>query len=135
MGATERGELARVLFTTARTVATPEGSPVRMFRVTATLAGQTWRWQLGAGTTLAFRLPASAVSFAADIHDGKLGVAGGPLLYKETGPLVATGALRGRHYHLVLQGRGNNCLNTGDFRSWRLDVSGGRQYAMYGTFR
>jgi hypothetical protein len=137
-GAPERGLLAQLRFTTARTRATPEGSPVRTFRITTTLSGRTWQWRLGGGTTLTFRLPTSAITFAADIHDGKVGGGGGPLLYKELrliGPLTATGALHGRRYRLVLQGRGNNCPNAADFRSFYLDVSGGRQYALYGTFR
>ena len=57
-----------------------------------------------------------------------MGGGGGPLLYRELrleGSLTATGALRGTRYRLVLQGRGNNCLNAGDLRAWHLDVSGG----------
>jgi hypothetical protein len=138
-GANERDALAQLHFTTAHTRATPAGRPAPTFRVvSATLTGGTWRWQLGGGTTLTFQLPSYAFTFAADIHDGKLGGGGGPLLYKElrlTGRLSATGRLRGTHYFLVLQGRGNNCLNAGDFRSWYLDVSAARQYSMYGTFR
>ena len=137
-GAQERALLTQLRFSTARTRATPEGSPVRTFHVTTTLSGRTWRWRLGGGTTLTFRLPSSAMSFAADIHDGKLGGGGGPLLYKElrlTGRLTTTGALRGIRYFLVLQGRGNNCPNAADFRSWYLDISGPKQVALYGTFR
>jgi hypothetical protein len=139
--ATERGELARLRFTTARYVLTPagNGTPAGAFRVTAALTGRTWRWQIGANGTLVFGLPATAITFATDLHDGKLSPGGGPLLYKELrvqGRLSAEGGLRGTQYRLVLQGRGNNCLNAADFRTWHLDVYGaGARYALYGTFR
>jgi len=136
-GATERALLGQLRFTTAREVAGPEET-IRPQAVRATLTGRTWRWQLGTAATLTFQLPLSALIFAADIHDGKMGGGGGPLLYKElrlTGRLTATGALHGTRYVLVLQGRGNNCPNAVDFRSWHLDVSGPRQIALYGTFR
>jgi hypothetical protein len=140
LGATERRELARLRFTTARYVLTPAGeaTPTRAFRVTAKLAGRTWRWQIAATGTLTFRLPSTATTFATDLHDGKLSGGGGPLLYKElrlAGRLTATGALQGTRYVLVLQGRGNNCLNAADFRSWYLEVDGKPRHQLYGTFR
>jgi hypothetical protein len=137
LGSIERGAFAHLRFTTARAVPGPE-EVIRPLPITATLTGRTWRWQLGPRTTLAFLLPRVARTLVADIHDGKSGGGGGPLLYRELrleGSLTATGALHGTHYRLVLQGRGNNCLNAGDLRAWHLDVSGGARYSLYGTFR
>ena len=140
--ADERAELAKLRFRTANWVETNEGGPGLGFdrlALRATLFGRTWRWQLAGGRMLTLRLPVSATQFAADVHDGKMGAGGGPLLYKEIrldGPLTTGGILRGTRYRLVLQGRGNNCLNTRDLRSWHLDVSGGTEpYSLYGTFR
>jgi hypothetical protein len=140
VGALERGELARLHFTAANWVQTNEGGPgFNRLPLKATLTGRVWRWRLGTGRTLTLRLPASGTTHAADVFDGKMGGGGGPLLYKELrleGQLSTAGILRGTRYRLVLQGRGNNCLNRSDFRSWHLDVSGGPEpYSLYGTFR
>jgi hypothetical protein len=137
LGSIERSAFAHLRFTTARPVPGPE-EVIRPLSVKATLTATTWRWKLGSGTTLTFRLPRVARTLVADIHDGKTSGGGGPLLYRELrleGSLRAEGALRGTHYRLVLQGRGNNCLNAGDLRAWHLDVSGGARYSLYGTFR
>ena len=138
----ERAELAKLRFRTVSWVQTNEGGPglgLDRLAMRATLFGRTWRWQLAGGRMLTLRLPVSATQLAADVHDGKMGGGGGPLLYKEIrldGPLTTGGILRGTRYRLVLQGRGNNCLNTRDLRSWHLDVSGGPEpYSLYGTFR
>jgi hypothetical protein len=136
----ERAELAKLRFQTANWVQTNEGGPgFDRLAMRATLAGKTWRWRLAGGRTLTLRLPVSATQLAADVHDGKMGGGGGPLLYKEVrleGPVTTGGILRGTRYRLVLQGRGNNCLNTRDLRSWHLDISGGPEpYSLYGTFR
>ena len=135
----DRDELAKLRFTTAKWVETNEGGPgFGTLRMTARLTGRTWRWQLAGGRTLSFLLPLRATTLAADIHDGKRGGGGGPLLYKELrleGRLTTSGILRGTRYRLVLQGRGNNCINAADFRSWHLDISGGEPYSLYGTFR
>jgi hypothetical protein len=137
----ERAELAKLRFTTARRVATGAEGPFRPVLLKATLTGRTWRWQLDAGpATLTLHLPSSATMFAADLHDGKIGGGGGPLLYKEfrlDGTMSSRFTiLRGTRYRLVLQGRGNNCLSVRDFRSWHLEImGGGRAYALYGTFR
>jgi hypothetical protein len=137
LGALERDALSRLRFTTARPVPGPE-EVMRPVPIKATLTRTTWRWQLGPSTTLTFHLPRVIRTLVADIHDGKRSGGGGPLLYRELrleGSLTATGALRGTRYRLVLQGRGNNCLNAGDFRAWHLDVAGGARYSLYGTFR
>ena len=40
-----------------------------------------------------------------------------------------------RFTELILQGRGNNCLQAGDFKHWRLEVTGGkRKLTVYGDF-
>ena len=139
-GQTERAELAKLRFTTGRRMETPKEGGFNPFRLRTTLSGRTWHWHLGNPAALTLRIPTSATTLAADIHDGKLAGGGGPLLYKE---LRLEGALstsytnlRGTHYRLVLQGRGNNCLNAGDFRSWHLEITGrGAKYQLYGTFR
>jgi hypothetical protein len=136
----ERGEIRRLRFTTANRVQTNEGGPgFSKLPLRTTLTGRVWRWRLGTGRTLTLRLPASGTTLAADVFDGKMSGGGGPLLYKELrleGSLTTAGIPRGTRYRLVLQGRGNNCLNGADFRSWHLDVSGGSEpYSLYGTFR
>ncbi len=90
-------------------------------------------------------MPTSMVAFAADIHDGKEGGAGGPLLYKElrfkhkvqsgTG-IFKNGIAPATEYFFVLQGRGNNCLNASDFTHWRLEITGRKAgYAFYGNLK
>src|SRR3954447_20368152 len=99
LGSIEHGALAHLRFMTARAIPGPEEA-IRPLPVKATRTGRTWRWQLGPGTSLVFRLPASVTTLAADIHDGKRGGGGGPLLYKELrleGSLTAAGALHGTH--------------------------------------
>lgn len=106
------------------------------------------RWDLeftdqrGNRGTLTFTIPDSAVFFAADLQDKQQAGAGGPLLYKEwrfEGPILATGIFRGgmtrnTRFRLIFQGRGNMCRNTGDFRSWILQVTGPRaNYTFYGS--
>ena len=91
--------------------------------------------------SVTFPMPASMVSFAADIHDNEdAGL--GPLLYKEfrfkgnvssaTG-LMRAGITRGTTYFLVFQGRGRGCDEVYDFKNWRLEIDGSRaSYAFYG---
>jgi hypothetical protein len=135
----ERGELARLRFTTASVVQTPAGGGgFTSLAMRARLIGRVWVWNIGPFQAR-LTLPAAATTLGADVHDGKMGGGGGPLLYKElrlVGPLKTAGLGKGTRYRLVLQGRGNNCLNAADFRSWHLDVlSGPKRYALYGTFR
>lgn len=91
--------------------------------------------------SVTFPMPASMVSFAADIHDNEdAGL--GPLLYKEfrfkgsvssaTG-FMRAGITRGTTYFLVFQGRGRGCDEVYDFKNWRLEIDGPRAgYAFYG---
>ncbi len=131
----ERSELARLRFApTAFDVPSPEGRN-GSYRVTARLTGASWRIQLSGLPALSFKPPARAISFAADLYDGKQGSAGGPLLYKEL-RLAGSSTGPGTRYRLILQGRGNNCLAAEDFTHWRLEVTGGaKKLAVYGSFR
>jgi hypothetical protein len=90
--------------------------------------------------SLVLPLPKVATSFGADLHDAPEGSAG-PILYKEwrfegmangTG-FFTKGMARGTKFRLILQGRGNSCLSSSDFRNWRLDITGPRaRYSFYG---
>ena len=90
--------------------------------------------------SLILALPRVATSFGADMHDMPEGSAG-PILYKEwrfTGFVTGTGIfrkgiVRGTKFKFILQGRGNNCLSSTDFKNWRLDITGPRAlYAFFG---
>ena len=131
----ERDELGRLRFApAAHDVPAPEGRNGN-YTVTGSLRGTTWRIQLSGLPALTFRAPARATTFATDLRDGEEIGAGGPFLYKEL-RLSGSSAGPGTHYRLVLQGRGNNCLNAGDFTHWRLDITGGkRELEIYGDFR
>jgi hypothetical protein len=65
-------------------------------------------------------------------------------LYKEvrlTGKLAgngifASGINNDSRYKLILQGRGNGCLNPDDFQHWILQISGPQSsYSFYGSFK
>jgi hypothetical protein len=106
---------------------------------------RTWNFEFrtpkGLRGSVTFPIPASMVSFAADIHDNEdKGL--GPLLYKElrfkgnvssaTG-FMRAGVARGTTYFLVFQGRGRGCDEVFDFKNWRLEIEGPRAgYAFYG---
>ena len=101
----------------------------------------TFKGERGETGSLVLQLPRLATSFGADLHDAPEGSAG-PILYKEwrfSGPASGSGMFRksvapGTKFHLVLQGRGNNCLSSSDFQHWRLDIAGSRaDYAFYGA--
>lgn len=102
----------------------------------------TFKDNAGKTGTLNLTSPTSMVSYMADIHDGRQGGAGGPLLYKEwrfkakvqTGTgIFQKGIAPATEYFLVLQGRGNNCTQAGDFTNWRLEITGKKaNYALYG---
>lgn len=94
--------------------------------------------------TVELSRPEKMISFAVDLHDGRKGGGGGPLLYKEwrfkakvksqTGILAPRGT-GGAEYFLVFQGRGNACENASDFTHWRLEVTGKySNYAFFGEF-
>lgn len=108
------------------------------------LVGNVWKLTFRDGNksgTLNLPLPAKMSSHSADIHDGRTGGGGGPLLYKEwrfegqasgTG-LFKAGVVAPTRYVLVLQGRGNGCDSAEDFTHWRLKVTGRKaDYAFYG---
>lgn len=130
----DKSELARLRFAPkAFDVPTPEGRN-GSYTVTGSLKGGGWRIALSGLPALTFSAPARATSFGTDVHDGRKGGGGGPLLYKE---LRLSGAASGpgTRYRLILQGRGNNCLAAEDFTHWRLEVTGGKQkLAVWGTF-
>lgn len=108
------------------------------FDLVSSFTARTWKFTFktkGNKKTgvLTLPLPSQMVMFKADIHDGKTGGAGGPLLYKEFRykGTVASGSgffggsiLRPTTYFLVFQGRGNNCDNASDFTHWRLEIEG-----------
>jgi hypothetical protein len=103
----------------------------------------TFRGERGETGSLVLALPRVATTFGADMHDYPEGSAG-PILYKEwrfTGMVRGTGMfrksiIRGTKFHLVLQGRGNVCLSSSDFKHWRLDITGPRaDYAFYGALK
>lgn len=101
----------------------------------------TFKGERGETGSLVLALPQVATTFGADMHDSPEGSAG-PILYKEwrfNGTVRGSGMfrksiVRGTRFHLILQGRGNNCLSSSDFRHWRLDITGPRaDYAFYGA--
>jgi hypothetical protein len=106
-------------------------------RLSLTLTFKGERKETG---SLVLQLPKVATSFGVDLHDMPEGSAG-PILYKEwrfeglvsgTG-MFRKGMARGTKFQLILQGRGNNCLSSSDFKNWRLDIYGPRaSYAFYG---
>jgi hypothetical protein len=107
-------------------------------RLSLTLAFKGERGETG---SLVLALPRVATLFATDLHDMPEGSAG-PVLYKEwrfEGLVSGTGFFRkgmarGTKFQLILQGRGNNCLSSSDFKNWRLDITGPRaNYAFYGS--
>ena len=103
----------------------------------------TFKGARGETGSLTLPLPRVATLFGADLHDAPEGSAG-PILYKEwrfKGIVRGSGFFRkgitpGTKYHLILQGRGNNCLSSSDFNNWRLDITGPRaSYAFYGSLK
>jgi hypothetical protein len=106
-------------------------------RLSLTLTFKGERKETG---SLVLALPRVATSFGADLHDAPEGSAG-PILYKEwrfEGMVSGTGFFRkgmarGTKFQLILQGRGNNCLSSSDFKNWRLNIEGPRaSYSFYG---
>jgi hypothetical protein len=103
----------------------------------------TFRGERGETGSLVLALPQVATTFGADMHDYPEGSAG-PILYKEwrfAGAVRGTGMfrksiIRGTKFHLILQGRGNACLSSSDFKHWHLDITGPRaDYAFYGALK
>lgn len=141
-------ELNRVRFsTTANTYQTPadDNDLSSSYALTQTRDGRRWelkfRDEQGKTGTLSFMLPATAVSYGVDMQDRPPGGVG-PALYKEwrlAGTARATGILKKglagtARFRLILQGRGNRCEQTEDFKNWILRVSGPRlSYSFYGS--
>jgi hypothetical protein len=99
---------------------------------------------LASGKTgsLEFTTPKAGKRFFIDVHDGKMGGGGGPLLYKELRlrvPLTGTGIFEpgmagGPKARLVFQGRGNVCTAAEQFTHWTLVVSGPKaSYVLFGA--
>jgi len=70
---------------------------------------------------------------------------GEPILYKELRFKAKVGSANGifskgmapaTDYFLVLQGKGNNCMNAEDFTHWRLEINGKKaKYAFFGKLK
>lgn len=137
------------VYTTAAGFDGMKGFPVEYesFALTASMNPRlaltlTLKGERGETGSLTLALPKVATSFGADLHDMPEGSAG-PILYKEwrfSGLATGTGifrksVVRGTKFKFILQGRGNNCLSSTDFKNWRLDITGPRaDYAFYGSF-
>ena len=140
------GQTARLYTTEADLEETARGlaQPAEKYALGGSLVGGVWKLTFREGNqagTLSLPLPARMTSYTADIHDGQTSPGGGPLLYKEwrfEGQVSGTGIFRAgivgpTKYLLVLQGRGNGCQEAGDFKHWRLQISGRKAvYAFYG---
>jgi hypothetical protein len=125
--------------------ASETGSELENIAVTSDFSGGAWTIKFASGGTagsLTIPMPEKRGYFGADIHDGRMGGAGGPLLYKEirlngkvskgTG-LFEKGIAKGAEYSLIFQGRGNVCNNPEDFTHWRLSVDGpSAKYTFFG---
>ena len=90
---------------------------------------------------LSFSLPPQKTEFGTDFYDKPVADS---RLYKEvrlTGKLAgngifASGITNDSRYKLILQGRGNGCLNPDDFQHWILQISGPQSsYSFYGSFK
>jgi hypothetical protein len=147
-------ELIRLRFGTAGHLRTTPGFPadIKGLRPVATryrlsqarharIFVLTFRDARGNKGTLGFVLPERATRLAVDLQDGRRSDGGGPLLYREwrlDGKITTTGIFAGAgspRFRLVLQGRGNACMNAGDFRSWILQVTGPKAaFTFYGAF-
>ena len=90
---------------------------------------------------LSFSLPPQKTEFGTDFYDKPVA---DNRLYKEvrlTGKLAGNGIFESginndSRYKLILQGRGNGCLNPDDFQHWILQISGPQSsYSFYGSFK
>ena len=95
----------------------------------------------GKAGNLSFSLPPQKTEFGTDFYDKPVADS---RLYKEvrlTGKLAgngifASGINNDSRYKLILQGRGNHCLNSDDFKHWILEISGPQSsYSFYGSFK
>lgn len=107
------------------------------FDLTGSYAAKSWRLNFKTPTgktgTLTLPIPVQMLTFKVDIHDGKNGGGGGPLLYKEFrfkgnvgsgSGFFQKGIVKPTTYFLVFKGRGNGCDNPEDFTHWYLEISG-----------
>lgn len=90
---------------------------------------------------LSFSLPPQKTEFGTDFYDKPVA---DNRLYKEvrlTGKLGGNGIFESginndSRYKLILQGRGNYCLDSHDFQHWILEISGPQSsYSFYGSFK
>ena len=90
---------------------------------------------------LSFSLPPQKTEFGTDFYDKPVA---DNRLYKEvrlTGKLAGNGIFapginNDSRYKLILQGRGNYCLDSDDFKHWILEISGPQSsYSFYGSFK
>lgn len=152
----ELDELKKIRFAGANLFMTAAGensifgiaSTSENYSITGAFQSSVWQLNFkddtGKTGTLNLPMPASMLAFAADIHDRKKQKSE-PLLYKEvrfkhkvasgTG-IFKNGITPATEYFLVLQGRGNNCMNAADFTNWRLEITGRRaKYAFFGELK
>lgn len=103
----------------------------------------TFKDEKGKSGILTLPMSATMIDYKADIHDNKDG--GETVLYKElrfkssvksgTG-IFKKGIAPATDYFLVLQGRGNNCMNASDFTHWRLEITGkNASFAFFGELK
>lgn len=134
-GRVQFGSLAYVYPDTERIDGIKNPSP--SYKLVVARTKSAWTLKLGTAGALTLALPVRAEQYAADIHDGRMGGGGGPLLYKELrirGIARGSGDFKGGAYTLVLMGRGTGCLAAEDFTRWRLEVRGARiGYALRGN--
>ena len=100
----------------------------------------TFRSADGGMGTLKLAAPTRITTFVADLHERENAPLG-PILYKEWrcqgmakgDGIFQKGFTAPARYTLVFQGRGNRCDNAGDFKHWRLEISGAKaRYAFFG---
>lgn len=156
-GSYEIDELKKIGFLTSDLYMTEAGedgikgiNPIGIsYKPSVLLQNKIWKFTLtdndGKSGTLTLPIAASMVAFMADIHDGKQGGAGGPLLYKEwrfkakvssgTG-IFQKGIAPATDYFLVFLGRGNMCTSADQFTHWRLEITGKKaSYAFFGDLK
>ena len=156
LGPYERTELGRIRFSGAARLHSTSGEPedyakgIRdpsdRYAITVLRKGDQWTMSLrdaaGKTGTLVFSTPRTAERFFIDLHDGKQGGGGGPLLYKELrlrAPVSGSGIFEpgmagGATARLVFQGRGNVCTDATQFTHWTLIVSGPKaSFTLFGA--
>lgn len=103
----------------------------------------TFRNAKGKTGKLTLIIPTTYISYRVDTRERKP-MPNGPILYKEwrlSGEVKGTGIFQkglaeGGQFRLILQGRGNNCDNTEDFRNWVLFIQGPQaDYSFNGKMR